>query len=203
MQSTSTQTISADCLASLSSHLRTKLENPEDAEDIAQEACFKLLQAQHRRRDIRNPKAYLYRIAYNLLYRHYTNRDQHVIDAELDVDSISADCPDIEDWTNDALRVESINRTWRELSPKCQQAIYLRWRDGLRIAEVAERMNLSRAMVKKYLARGLAHFRRRLGRYVDGNRMTRQPDPTRHAIATTAVSALASGAAREILSITK
>ena len=167
MQSTPAQTISADCLASLSSHLRTKLANPEDAEDIAQEACFKLLQAQRRRRDIRNPRAYLYRIAYNLLYRHYTNRDQHVIDTELDVDSISADCPDIEDWTNDALRAESINRVWRELSPKCQQAIYLRWRDGLRIAEIAERMNLSRAMVKKYLARGLAHFRRRLSRHIE------------------------------------
>lgn len=179
MQSTPTQTISADCLASLSSHLRTKLSNPEDAEDIAQEACFKLLQAQHRRREIRNPRAYLYRIAYNLLYRHYTNRDQHVIDTELDVDSISADCPDIEDWTNEALRAESINRVWRELPPKCQQAIYLRWRDGLRIAEIAERMNLSRAMVKKYLARGLGHFRRRLSRYIEREQIAALLNPRR------------------------
>ena len=50
----------------------------------------------------------------------------------------------------------------RELSPKCQRALLLRWREGLKVAEIAEIMQLSRGMVKKYLAQGLVHFRKRL-----------------------------------------
>ena len=162
MQSTPTQTISADCLASLSSHLRTKLANPEDAEDIAQEACFKLLQAQHRNLEIRNPRAYLRQIAHNLLYFHYMNCGQLTIDTDVEVETLTTNDPCTETRVDDALRVEGINSAWRELSPKCRQALLLRWREGLRIAEIAEQMTLSRAMVKKYLAKGLKHFRQRL-----------------------------------------
>lgn len=52
-----------------------------------------------------------------------------------------------------------------ELSPKRRTALIPRWRYGYRVTEIAKHMTLSNAMVKKYLARGLAHFRNRLHRY--------------------------------------
>lgn len=62
----------------------------------------------------------------------------------------------------DAFRREWINDAVAELSPKCREALYLRWRKGYRVDEIAQAMGLSRGMVKKYLARGLAHCRKRL-----------------------------------------
>ena len=157
----------ADSVDALIRCLRGKLASREDAEDIAQEAYLRLLQAADRGLEIQNPKAYLTTIAHNLLYHHYKARGRSTITSDVDVDALEAEDTDPESSTALAIRTDRINRAWRELSPKCQQALHLRWRKGLRVKEIANEMGLSHGMVKKYLAQGLAHFRRRLSRYVD------------------------------------
>ena len=57
-------------------HLRKRLASEEDVSDIAQEACLKLLQAPHPE-SIDNPRAYLFRIAQHLTYRHYRHHRHH------------------------------------------------------------------------------------------------------------------------------
>ena len=151
---------------SLQKHLRGKLAPDEDAADIAQEACVKLLQALRKDRGIRNPRAYLYRIAQHLLYRHYRVSDRRPAFVEQDVDTVASDGGDIEALAVDAIRRQQINRAIRELSPKCRRVLRLRWVEGLQVDEIAGVMGLSRAMVKKYLANGLAHCRTRLRRFV-------------------------------------
>ena len=150
----------------LQKHLRGKLASDEDAADIAQEACVKLLQALRKDRGIRNPRAYLYRIAQHLLYRHYKGCDRRPAFVEQDVDTLANDGGDIEALAVDAIRRQQINRAIRELSPKCRRVLRLRWVEGLQVDEIAGVMGLSRAMVKKYLANGLAHCRTRLRRFV-------------------------------------
>ena len=149
---------------------RSKVSCEEDARDIAQEACLKMLQASHQPGDIRYPKAYLYRIAQHLLYRHYAGPDEGPEVADTDIGQLHSADPDIEEQTIDIRRREQINESMRELSAKCQVALVLRWREGLRVAEIAEHMNLSQAMVKKYLATGIGHFRKRLRRFVAADR---------------------------------
>ena len=156
-----------DSVDALLRHLRGKLGSREDAEDIAQEAYLKFLQAAERGLEVRNPRAYLMTIAQNLLYHHYTSRAHSIVPSDVDVDTLYAEDPDLESSIGQALRADRVNRAWRELSPKCQQALLLRWRDGLRVKEICAEMDLSQGMVKKYLAQGLAHFRKRLGRFVD------------------------------------
>lgn len=151
-------------LDGLRQHLRARLASEHDAEDLAQEACLKLLQAWRKGNDIENPRAYLRTIAQHLLYHHYTKQSKSNIVNDIDVDTVYADAPSLEDWTGDAQRAEHLNRALRELSPKCQRALLLRWREGLKVSEIAAAMNLSRGMVKKYLAQGLVHFRKRLAR---------------------------------------
>lgn len=153
-----------DLVTGLRHHLRTKLASEQDVEDIAQEACLKLLQASGKASDIRNPKAYLHQIARHLLYHHYVRLERLPEVADVHVDELLSADESVECLTMDSLRRQRINHAIRELPPKCQRALFLRWREGLRVAEVAEQMGLSRSMVKKYLATGLAHFRRRLGR---------------------------------------
>ena len=82
-----------------------------------------------------------------------------------------ADEHSLEDWVNETLQLERIQRVWHELSPKCQQARRLRWKEGLRVAEIAEQMDLSTGMVKKYLARALALCQMRLDRAIEADRV--------------------------------
>lgn len=131
-----------------------------DAEDIAQEACLKLLSIPDLRH-IRQPKAYLYRIAHNLASRHYRAQLVH-IETGFDVDVLPAAGPSSDELAGSEQQRRLIGRAMRELSPKCQTTLALRWWWGLRVAEIAEHMTLSPAMVKKYLAHGKTHFRKRL-----------------------------------------
>ena len=146
--------------------LRARLPCDEDAQDITQQAFLNLLQAK-RPEAIKNPKAYLFQIARNLLYHHHRRSSQRLsATSDIDIDTLACSDDGLLALTTDTIRREQINRAVQELSPKCQQALRLRWCEDLRVTEIAERMDLSTAMVKKYLAQGLAHCRERLNPYV-------------------------------------
>ena len=166
-------TIIATHMEPLRHHLRARLASEHDAEDLAQQACLKFLIEWRRRDDIRNPRAYLQQIARNLLYVHYTSKANRVTETGIELDALIDEDQDLEAWINDVTRVAKINAAWRELSPKCRQALHLRWREGLRVKEICSEMRLSQGMVKKYLAQGLAHCRKRLGRTIEAERAAR------------------------------
>ena len=151
---------------SLVRHLKGKLASIEEAEDLAQEACIRFLRAQRSDREIQHPKAYLYQIARHLLYHHYQVDSQQMVFAEIDSEELVCKGADLEVLTAEAIRRQQVNRAVGELAPKCQRVLLLRWREGLRVLEIAEEMGLSQGMVKKYLAQGLAHCRKRLSRYI-------------------------------------
>jgi RNA polymerase sigma factor (sigma-70 family) len=50
-----------------------------------------------------------------------------------------------------------------ELSAKCRAVLIMHRRDGMTCDEIGERLNISRSMVKRYLANGLRHCCERLG----------------------------------------
>ena len=150
-------------VSELMRHLRSRLPNREDAEDITQEACLQFVQARRKERDMHNPRAYLFTIAHHLLYHRYAAQSRRPRPTELDFEEVSAaDEIGTDDQVMHSACVEKINRAARELSPKCRQALTLKWHKEMRVAEIAEHMGLSKGMVKKYLAQGLTHFRRRL-----------------------------------------
>jgi len=147
----------------LQRYLRARLSSADDAAELAQEAYLRLLRVQ--RKDlIRHPRAYLFRIARNLIHELYTGR-RLAADEDAEPDLLIADEPSPEELANLAARREMVRRAVRELPEKCQAALALHLQEGLTHAEIGERMNLSRQMVQKYLAQGLAHCRKRL-RYV-------------------------------------
>ena len=153
----------------LREHLNRKLACSYDAEDITQEACIRLLLERRKDKDIRNPRAYLFRIANNLLYQHYARSHRGPSRTDVEVDELAAVDDSMDENALRATRREQINRAFGELSPKCRQALSLRWAEGLQVPEIALEMNLSQGMVKKYLAKGLAHWRKRLGRHIQSD----------------------------------
>lgn len=154
----------ADHRDRLQQYLRARLSNPDDAAELAQEAYLRLLRV--KRADlIRHPQAYLFRIAHNLLHELYTGRQMRIdgeVDAEAELDALESDKPSPEELALLAGRQALVDRAVAELPTKARAALALHLRQGLTQMEIAERMNLSRQMVQKYLARGLAHCQKRL-----------------------------------------
>jgi RNA polymerase sigma factor (sigma-70 family) len=62
-------------------------------------------------------------------------------------------------------RVRRLEEVLAQLSPKCRAALLLQYRNGLSYEDIGARLGVSRNMVKKYLALGLAHCRRRMARW--------------------------------------
>lgn len=149
----------------LEAYLRKRLTNPNDAAELAQEAYLRILRV--KRSDlIRHPEAYLYRVARNLVHELYAGHDPNN-SADTDVDQLQSGDPSPFDQALLARRRKLVERAMEELSPKCQAALMLRWHEDLTQAEIAERMSVSRQMVQKYLASGVAHCRKRLRRIAE------------------------------------
>jgi len=147
--------------ADLHRFLMRRLRSAQHAQDLAQEAYLRLLRVE--RADlVRQPRAYLYRIAANLVseFRLREQREPVAYDSELLEEAARrADASSIEEHGEqlaDVQEVESLMRGW----PPLYQAIFvLRKRDGLSYQEIAEELDISIHTVKKYLARALAMCR--------------------------------------------
>ena len=61
----------------LFNYLTIKLSSPVDAEDVLQEVCFRLVRYKVRFRFIRNPSAYVFRIARNEAFRFLKGRKRN------------------------------------------------------------------------------------------------------------------------------
>lgn len=158
----------ADNSDRLRQYLRSRLANEHDAQELAQEAYLRMLRI--KRLDfVRNPEAYLFRIAKNLVHELYSGR-RIGVSGDVDLDTIESDDPSLEELAVLSARRRQVERALAELSPKCKAAVMLQWREGLTQLEIAERMNLSRSMVQKYLAAGLLHCQKRLRRSVEADR---------------------------------
>lgn len=59
-------------------------------------------------------------------------------------------------------RLESLERALSRLSPKTRAVFILQRRDGCTIDEIGARLGISRAMVKKYIAKAVVHCSRQI-----------------------------------------
>lgn len=130
-----------------------------DAADVAQETFLRLLRVKHTEL-IRKPRAYLYRVAVNVI-REFELREQgsplhQAVDIVATEDFLPA--PD-----NSIDRVEHASSLTAALEglPAMQRAALLLFkRDGKSYREIAQELNLSPHTVKKYLFLAAAHCRR-------------------------------------------
>ena len=134
-----------------------------DARDLAQEAYVRLLRME-RKELIRHPRAYLYRIAANILYEYELKRKADVAGlarwTEEQLLDRSSSC--VEGEGEEGALCSRVDHVLEELSPKCRAVLILHRRDGMTYEEVGEKIGISPSMVKKYLSQGLRHCRERL-----------------------------------------
>jgi RNA polymerase sigma factor (sigma-70 family) len=143
-----------------------RIRTKSDAADLAQEVYLRLLRVSDTDA-VRNPDAYLYTVASNLLKENaVVDRRQAVatgldaVDGELQV----GDWPEFVASIDLPVQLARLKEVMLQLSPKCCAAVVMQYKYQLSYEEIAKRLEVSPRMVKKYLTQGLGHCRRRMAR---------------------------------------
>jgi len=142
-----------------------RLHNSQNAQDLAQEVYLRLLRVEDAEL-IRDPLAFLYRIALNLVYEFRLRRSREPVtfDSEaaeelaerpLDAAAVPAE-PD----ASEQLQMEDrLRRVLAPLPPMMRAVFVLRKRDGMSNKEIADELRISVHTVKKYLCQAVAQCR--------------------------------------------
>lgn len=136
--------------------LLKKLGSSFDAADLTQDTFISLL-TKNRHEPIHEPRAYLTRIAHDLMVNHLRRRDlERAYNATLcDPYLIEYPSPEIR-----AIALESliaIDKMLSALPPKVRSAYLLMQLDGLKHKEIAEQLNISVKTVGVYIAKAVLH----------------------------------------------
>jgi RNA polymerase sigma factor (sigma-70 family) len=145
----------------------------QDAEDLAQEVYLRLLRAEQAESGaIRNPEAYLFTVAVNLLRERAALAARGGAMASLeDVEErfLTAD-PAPEDEIERLAREQRLSEVVSNLPPKFRAVIVMHYHHGLSYQDMAKRIGVSPNTIKKHISQALRLCRRQL-RQIDGGRL--------------------------------
>ena len=150
----------------LLSFFRRFVREPSDARDLAQEVYLRMLRVRDTDK-IQNPEGYLFAVAANLVKEQRAVQRRHGLEvdaADEDIQLYLSEVSSIDNEIDHALRVRRLREVVKQLPPKGQAVIMFQFMHGLSHQEISERVGISPRMVKKYLAKGIAHCRLRMGR---------------------------------------
>lgn len=158
----------------LEKFLSRKLDNPEDAAEIAQDAFLRL----HRMKqpeELDNARAFLFQVASNLAIDQLRRKTLHFrfMNSEKNL-AINGEPPDInaigaspEQIISAREKLDAIYGAVDELPFKTKQAFLLHRRNGLSYNDIARQMDVSVSSVEKYILQALKHCRARLAIYYE------------------------------------
>jgi len=133
------------------------------AEDIVQEAWVRVA-SNTPAEPVSNSRAYLYRIAHNLVIdriRRDRVQSRHVVNDFL-AENIPSNDSSPENWLVHRERLDTLMKAVEELPPRCRQVFRMRKFEQLDQSEIARRLGITRSMVEKHLRKALAHCLSRL-----------------------------------------
>ncbi len=141
-------------------YLYRRVQDAQLAEDLTGEVFLRVLQAIRSERFWHTSfRAWLYRIAHNLVVDHYRKQPPGVV--ALDEQPIASDeSEDVEAMLAERLSHQRLQEALRCLTPDQQQVIALRFGERMTAREVAEVMGKSVGAVEALQHRALASLRR-------------------------------------------
>lgn len=142
-------------------YLSSRIGTSTEAHDLAQEAYLRFTRVPDPDL-IRQPEAYLFRIAANLANEFLLKRT--ATGDNLDLDALSemggdGDGVAFEQKMETRSAIRRLEKITAELPPLYQKILLLRSRDGFSHAEIAEKLKISPHTVHRYLTRALAKCR--------------------------------------------
>lgn len=141
--------------------VRLMVDDPQDAEEIVQEAFAKLLTSRKRMRQLENAPAYLRSATFNLARDHLrrrgsARRKQHLLSAE--EHAVSAETIVARQAQNN-----DVVAALRLLPERQRECLVLRYFMALSEAEIADTLAISKGSVKTHTSRGMAALQATLG----------------------------------------
>ncbi len=145
---------------SLSRFLGRRVRTAVDIEDLAQETYLRLLRARDLG-EIRNPQAYLLRVAGNVLieWRQHQPRPESIVMLD---DDLVADEASPEFELEAAVSQQRLEQVLAAVSATMRAVLLLRLRDERSCKEIAEDLGITVRQVRRYLARGYEKLREAL-----------------------------------------
>lgn len=131
-----------------------------EVRDLAQEVFLRLLRVSNPDL-VRHPRAYMLRVAANVLQEWRLRDDRFVVTAPAELDTLPSNADPIRD-IDGAARARQLNKALASLPPMYRAAVALRAQYGLSVAQVAIHLGVSERMVKRYIEKGYAVLRDRL-----------------------------------------
>jgi len=146
-----------DYAPKLKRFLKFRLKNDTDAEDIAQEAYFRLCRIKNPDL-VRQPDAYLFTIASNLASEFLLKQNKRPV--HVNIDNISEhEKESLEKPIEKSPEIMKLESILTQLPPLYQAILLMRKRDGYSHQEIADQLEISPNTVHKYLTRALAKCR--------------------------------------------
>ena len=129
---------------------------PQEIEDVVQEAFVKVIEAQHRR-DIREPRAYLFKTTRNLALSELDRCDNRLTDTigELLPELELLQTPTMEQQFESRQRFDIFCRAVRRLPTQGQRVYILRRVYGFSLKETAEHLGIKVKTVEAHLTKAL------------------------------------------------
>jgi len=153
----------------LEKYLARKLDSPEDAAELAQEAFIRLHRLDQPQ-NLDNARAFLFQVATNLAVDQLRRRQLHFRFMSVEKSMAeNGEPPDLnaagvspEHILGAREKLNTIQSAVNELPFKTKQAFLLHRQSGLSYSAIAEQMQVSVSSVEKYILQALRHCRKRL-----------------------------------------
>ncbi len=140
--------------AQLKSYINTKLDEPDDVEDILQDVYIKASENLHQLKARGSLKSWLYRITHNTIMDYYRRRKHH---EELPENIVSEEPDPIDE--NHQVIANCIRPLLSELPEKYRIPLELAELDGMSQTDIAVKLNLSLSGAKSRVQRGRKKLR--------------------------------------------
>lgn len=147
----------------------SRLGCPDDADDVVQDAFVRYAtqekkQNQGMATEVETPKFFLFRIVSNLVIDRIRQQQRRGIHTSIDEvgQNLIDPRPLLCEQLASRQQLKRLAKALDELPENCRAAILMSRLDGLSHAEIAERLQVSKSMVSKYIMQAVKHCAKRL-----------------------------------------
>jgi len=143
----------------LHAHVRRKLPQRSDADDVVQETWLRVVKVATSGL-LSNGRAYLYRVAHNLIADHYRQRRREEVLDDTQLNAIADPAPLPEQRLLDAEQLRHLDAIIAALPPRSRQVFLLARVEQLALAEIGRQLGISRQTAHGHLLRALVALQR-------------------------------------------